>query len=257
MSITESYDETVALNDVSPADMDRQRRYSKMTTIGGAGDTGPAGHFWTVRLAQAWKYPRMTNARALARVHRDLAAGHPRAAARRLRTMLARDPNNIEIYRLLASIHRLLGDPAEAGRWGFLTDDVTEVEIAAFERAHPQAWIRLRLLGWSGDPAKLPSDACRARLAVLSREVAECTIPTQREAKRTNALHGQAGTLGRPVVPGTIPTQRGASQPTTGGLLIPHGPFPGAGRARTPGGFQAGTDETGRAAQRRFEPGSV
>ncbi|MBT8224793.1 MAG: hypothetical protein HKP61_09060 [Dactylosporangium sp.] len=102
---------------------------------------------------------------------------------RRLRTMLATSTNNIEIYRLLAEIHRTVGDTAEAGRWGYLTDEVTVDEIRAFERTHPQPSIRLQLLGWSGGAETLPSDAARARLRSLQHQAVETTIPLQRRAE--------------------------------------------------------------------------
>lgn len=140
----------------------------------------------------------MTNARALARVHKDLVAGHPTAAIRRLRTMLATDPDDWAVYRLLADVCRGLGDPAEAGRWGFLTDNVTSEEIYAFEMTHPQSWIRLQLLGWSGDPARIPSNQGRARYIALRKDVAEATIPTQR----------------RPGSPYTASVPQGVSIPT-------------------------------------------
>jgi Family of unknown function (DUF6584) len=136
----------------------------------------------------------MTNARALSRVRRDLAAGHPRAAVRRLRTMLAADPSDLEVYRLLSEVNRTVGNSAEAGRWGYLTGDATDEEMAAFERAHPQPWIRLQLLGWQGSPETLPDQGARARLAHLHDLVSQTTIPIQRQAARPSARRQAGGT---------------------------------------------------------------
>lgn len=109
----------------------------------------------------------MAKAEVLARVKDDLALGHTYLATQRLRTLLAVDPNDIEVYRLLASVYRQTGNLVEAGRWAFLTDDLRDEELVAFERAHASPWLRLRLLRWNGDPAKLPSEATRQRLLEL------------------------------------------------------------------------------------------
>lgn len=169
----------------------------------------------------------MTNARALTRVRQDLADGHPRAAVRRLRAMLAADPCNLEIYRMLSEIYRASGDAAEAGRWGYLTGDATTYEIEAFEHAHPQPWIRLQLVAWPGDPATLPDPAARNRLTTLQRRVTEVTIPLQRtkgrggpqQAQHPQAPHpAPAGPRGEPFAAraGYIPTQRPPTTPVPG-----------------------------------------
>ncbi len=131
----------------------------------------------------------MTNQRALTRVREDLAAGRRSAAVRRLRAALAANPADREAYRLLTEIHRNEGNAAEAGRWGYLTGDATDEEIAAFERIHPQPWVRLRLLGQSLDPQRLPGDLARTRLAALHEQASEATIPIQRPA----GVPGQVG----------------------------------------------------------------
>jgi hypothetical protein len=103
----------------------------------------------------------------LARAKQDLAQGHTYVATRRLRTYLANDPDNLEVRRVLAAIYRQAGNLVEAGRWGFLTADVTPHELTAFERANPSPFLRLRLLGLAADPRKLPPVA-RDRLRVLT-----------------------------------------------------------------------------------------
>ncbi|MEV0267354.1 MAG: hypothetical protein HOV71_13125 [Hamadaea sp.] len=97
----------------------------------------------------------MAKADVLARVKRDLAAGHTYLATQRLRTLVASHPDDLEIYRLLCSVYRQTGNLAEAGRWGFLTDEVRPDELAAFARVHADPWSRVRLLRWTGDPATL------------------------------------------------------------------------------------------------------
>jgi hypothetical protein len=112
----------------------------------------------------------------LARVRADLTAGNGDAALRRLRTLVAVDPDDLTVHRLLADVYRQRGDLVEAGRWGFLSPDVTGYELRAFERAHPSPWVRLRLLRWSGDPAALPATA-RERYAALAAAAAAVGAP--------------------------------------------------------------------------------
>jgi hypothetical protein len=111
-------------------------------------------------------------------VKRDLAAGQTYLATQRLRTLVATHPDDLEIYRLLSSVYRQTGNLAEAGRWGFLTDEVRPAELEAFARVHANPWSRLRLLRWSGDPAALPDDTVRERLAILVEE-AEASGPPE------------------------------------------------------------------------------
>jgi len=106
----------------------------------------------------------------LARAKQDLAQGHTFVATRRLRAYLANDPNNLEVRRVLAAIYRQTGNLVEAGRWGFLTAEVTPAELTAFERANPSPFLRLRLLHFTADPRKLPPPA-RDRLRVLEIQV--------------------------------------------------------------------------------------
>jgi len=103
----------------------------------------------------------------LARVKTDLDQGHTFLATRRLRTYLANDPHNLEVRTVLADIYRQTGNLVEAGRWAFLAAAVHPDELAAFERANPSPWLRLRLLQFSADPKILPADA-QDRLRVLT-----------------------------------------------------------------------------------------
>jgi Tetratricopeptide repeat len=103
----------------------------------------------------------------LARARKDLAQGHTDVAIRRLRGYLATEPNSLEVRRVLAAIYRQTGNYAEAGRWGYLTADVRPVELAAFERANPSPFIRLRMLNYTADKRHLPA-AAQDRLRVLT-----------------------------------------------------------------------------------------
>lgn len=94
----------------------------------------------------------------LAKVKQDLALGHTYLATQRLRTLIAIDSGDLELREMLANVYRQTGNLAEAGRWGFLGTEVTPAELAAFARANPDPWLRLRMLRWSGDESALPAE---------------------------------------------------------------------------------------------------
>lgn len=104
----------------------------------------------------------------LARVKQDLALGHTYTATQRLRTLLAIQPDDLELRDRLTSVYRQTGNLVEAGRWGFLTNNLSQAELVAFERANPDPWLRLRMLRWEGDESILPDDSARARLRQLA-----------------------------------------------------------------------------------------
>lgn len=112
----------------------------------------------------------------MARVKQDLALGHTHSATQRLRTLIAIDPDDLELRRMLVEIHRQTGNLVEAGRWGFLFEDVSHAELAAFTRANPDPWLRLRLLRWEGDDHQLGPTA-RARLDELRAAAAAAGPP--------------------------------------------------------------------------------
>lgn len=130
----------------------------------------------------------------LARVKNDLDLGNTRTAIQRLRTLVAVDPNDLEVHRRLAEVYRQAGNTVEAGRWSFLTEDVRPEELAAFEYAHPDPWLRLRLIQWSGDPILLPGDGARARLSALKEE-AEQSGPPERWERIERAAGQRATTV--------------------------------------------------------------
>ncbi len=88
----------------------------------------------------------------LARVDGDLSRGHTHPAMQRLATLVANFPEDFSIRARRAALNRQIGNHAEAGRWGFFTEDVTDPEITALNRAWPRAWDRLRCLKVQGDP---------------------------------------------------------------------------------------------------------
>lgn len=104
----------------------------------------------------------------LARVKQDLALGHTYTATQRLRTLVAIEPDDLQLRRMLATVYRQTGNLVESGRWGFLTDEVSEDELVAFERANPDPWLRLRMLRWDDRAPELADEAARARLAELA-----------------------------------------------------------------------------------------
>jgi hypothetical protein len=110
----------------------------------------------------------VAKADVLARVKQDLALGHTHTATHRLRTLVAIDPDDLELRRLLASVYRQTGNLVESGRWAFLTSDVSADELTAFERANPDPWLRLRMLRWESDQSGLPDDSVRTRLRELT-----------------------------------------------------------------------------------------
>ncbi|WP_157631640.1 DUF6584 family protein [Catelliglobosispora koreensis] len=120
----------------------------------------------------------MAKADVLARVRADLAAGHTHVAIQRLRTLLATLPDDLEIRSLLAGVYRQTGNPVEAGRWGFLTEDVRADELAAYAKANPDPWQRLRLLHFTGDPTGLSSEVSE-RLIQLADEAQRSGPPTR------------------------------------------------------------------------------
>lgn len=121
----------------------------------------------------------MAKSEVLVRVKNDLAQGHTYLAIQRLRTLAAVHPTDLEVHQMLATVYRQTGNPVEAGRWAFLTGDLRPDELAAFERANPDPWLRLRLVDWPTDLATIPDEAARGRLLAL-RESAERSGPPER-----------------------------------------------------------------------------
>lgn len=103
----------------------------------------------------------------LARVEQDLARGHTHLALQRIAALCAEHPEDLDVRARRSAINHLIGNFAEAGRWGFLTEEVTESDVAAFERVFGQPWDRLRALKLRYDPSPLLGPRARTRLAEL------------------------------------------------------------------------------------------
>lgn len=114
----------------------------------------------------------------LARVKQDLALGHTYTATQRLRTLVAIEPDDLELRHMLATVYRQTGNLVESGRWGFLTSEVSEDELVAFERANPDPWLRLRMLRWDDPVTGLADEAARSRLAELASAAAQAGPPS-------------------------------------------------------------------------------
>lgn len=136
----------------------------------------------------------------LARVKQDLALGHTYLATQRLRTLVAIHPDDLELRRMLATVYRQTGNLVEAGRWAFLTDDLTEAELLAFERANPDVWLRLRMLRWEGDDADLPDAAARARIQALTAAAEQAGPPSMYRGP-LSAPRRQGRFAGNPAIP--------------------------------------------------------
>ncbi len=109
----------------------------------------------------------MPKSTALDRVATDLAQGHTQPAIQRLSSLVQAHPGDLDLRRQLAAVHRSVGNPVEAGRWGYLLADTPADEISAFERAYPDPVRRLHRLHWRGVAAAAPTGYARDQLARL------------------------------------------------------------------------------------------
>jgi hypothetical protein len=111
----------------------------------------------------------MGKADVLDRVDADLARGHTMPAIQRLSSLVAAHPTDLDLRRRLSAAQRLVGNPVEAGRWGYLLPDTDRSQTRAFERAYPSPAGRLRALRW---PARgyAATEFARTRLAELGAD---------------------------------------------------------------------------------------
>lgn len=114
----------------------------------------------------------------LARVKQDLALGHTYTATQRLRTLVAIEPDDLELRQMLATVYRQTGNLVESGRWAFLSGEVSQDELVAFERANPDPWLRLRMLRWEDGAPELADEAARVRLAELTEAAVRAGPPS-------------------------------------------------------------------------------
>ncbi len=115
----------------------------------------------------------MAKDQVLAKVAADLRRGHYHPAMQRLASLTAAHPDDLDLRAQRAALYRQVGNLVEAGRWGFLTEDATPEEIAAFERAHSGAWARLLVLKVNADPADKLGPVASARLARLIEQAGQ------------------------------------------------------------------------------------
>lgn len=92
-------------------------------------------------------------------------------ARQRLVGLVTSFPDRLDLRERLAEVYRVLGQPAQAGRWSYLSEHRDEAEVAAFERAYRTPQARLAALNWAGGVAGT-TETARARLTALQAEVA-------------------------------------------------------------------------------------
>ncbi|MBW4716561.1 DUF6584 family protein [Saccharothrix obliqua] len=92
-------------------------------------------------------------------------------ARQRLVGLVTSFPDRLDLRDRLADVYRVLGEPAQAGRWAYLADERDEAETAAFERAYRTPEARLAALNWVSGEAT--TETARIRLAALRGAVSE------------------------------------------------------------------------------------
>ncbi|SER52267.1 hypothetical protein SAMN05216188_112101 [Lentzea xinjiangensis] len=97
--------------------------------------------------------------------HGDLAS--VLRARQRVAGLVGTYPHRLDLRERLAEVYRVLGQPAQAGRWTYLSDDRDPEETLAFERAYRRAEARLVALSWQGGIDQAPTETARTRLAAL------------------------------------------------------------------------------------------
>ena len=120
----------------------------------------------------------------LARVERDLAQGHTYPALRRLVSLTSTYPDDPELRARRAAVNRRIGNLAEAGRWGFLTDDISTEELIAFERAWREPASRLAALNLTFYPVDALGSEAAQRLTELTEAANQRPGPTMEPAIR-------------------------------------------------------------------------
>ena len=124
----------------------------------------------------------MAKTHVLDKVAIDLSKGHTQPAIQRLSSLVAAHPQDLDLRRRLAAVHRMTGNTVEAGRWDYLSATAQPAESAAFERAYPSAQRRLSKLLWTGSADLAPTEHARQRLAELADAAAAEGGSTQDQA---------------------------------------------------------------------------
>ncbi|MFG1869817.1 DUF6584 family protein [Micromonospora arborensis] len=115
----------------------------------------------------------MAKEHVLAKVEADLRRGHVHPAMQRLASLNAAYPDDLELRARRAALYRQVGNVAEAGRWGFLSEEASAEEAAAFERSYPGAWQRLLVLKVTTDPSDRLGPLAGARLRRLVEQAGQ------------------------------------------------------------------------------------
>ncbi|MFD0206451.1 MULTISPECIES: DUF6584 family protein [Saccharothrix] len=115
-------------------------------------------------------------------------------ARQRLVGLVTSYPDRVDLRERLAAVYRLLGDPAQAGRWSYLSEVRDEAEVAAFERAYRTPLARLEAMNWTGGESAATTETARQRLVALQEAAndqlrAELLVADDRDSSwRTNVL---------------------------------------------------------------------
>lgn len=91
-------------------------------------------------------------------------------ARQRVAGLVGTFPDRLDLRERLAEVYRVLGQPAQAGRWTYLSEERDPGELEAFERAYRRADARLVALSWQGRVDEAPTETARTRLASLYQE---------------------------------------------------------------------------------------
>ncbi|GGM80459.1 hypothetical protein GCM10011609_15430 [Lentzea pudingi] len=91
-------------------------------------------------------------------------------ARQRVAGLVGTFPDRLDLRERLAEVYRVLGQPAQAGRWTYLSEERDPGELEAFERAYRRADARLVALSWQGRVDDAPTETARTRLASLYQE---------------------------------------------------------------------------------------
>lgn len=128
----------------------------------------------------------------LDRVAADLARGYTHPAIQRLSSLVAAYPNDLDLRRRLAAVHRRVGNRIQAGRWDYLTVGADADDTRAFERAFPSAVARLRQVRWPYRAGEAATSYARQRLAALIA-AAQAEHPVQRTRAALRARADRVG----------------------------------------------------------------
>jgi hypothetical protein len=136
----------------------------------------------------------MAKTYVLDRVAADLARGFTHPAIQRLSSLVAAYPNDLDLRRRLAAVHRRAGNRIQAGRWDYLTIGADSGDTHAFERAFPSPVARLREVRWPQRAGQAATAYARQRLTKLMTAAA---------AERPRRFEPTAGGTAEPTPRGT------------------------------------------------------